>query len=108
MKIGSKEPENRQKNHYGTLPSEGIMTMHLNNLSFGFICLSFKFFRHLFDFSPRQDARPDIALGSKVQKYARNLLESHRQLNPKLRLIRPGNLVLVGIDLNFFSAYIDC
>jgi hypothetical protein len=36
-----------------------------NNLSFGFICLIFKFFRLLFAFSPRQDARPDIAFGSK-------------------------------------------
>ncbi len=61
-----------------------------NNLSFGFICLSFNFFRHLFDFSPRQDARPDIALGSKAQKYARNILESHRQMNQKLRLTGCG------------------
>ena len=50
----------------------------MNHLNFGFILLIFKFFRHLFAFSPWQDARPDIAYGSKVQKYARNLLESHK------------------------------
>ncbi len=69
------------------------------NLSFGFICLRFNFFRHLFDFSPRQDARPDIALGSKAQKYARNILESHRQMNPKLRLLTVSQIssMILGI-----------
>jgi hypothetical protein len=44
------------------------MLATLNYLSFGFICLIFKFFRHCFDFSPRLYHRPDIAFGFKVKK----------------------------------------
>ena len=56
----------------------------------------FKIFRHLFDFSPRQDARPDIVFDSKVQKYARHIIKSHRQLNPKFRLI--GRMDTIGFS----------
>lgn len=51
-----------------------LLVNYPTNLSYGFICLIFNLLRHLFAFSPWQDARPDIACGSKVPKYARNNL----------------------------------
>ena len=62
------------------------------NLSFEFICLIFKFFRHLFAFSPRQDARPDIAFGSKSKTELEiflNLIanKSKTQVNKKILVL---------------------